>query len=633
MNVIESYLKAPINELISEFSSEIKQVINNRLLEYQTEEYNRNLYSKTLLFRTQPKKLYDFYLPLVLEKYETKIDSSKKKEFFKIYFSESTSKKKDLKLVDEEQLEIMNHLLKENVSVSKVETESITKLFQEGKYLTIIGDAGSGKSTLVKYLFTKSVEENFKIPIKIELRYLNNYDGSLVKYITNEIFKFHELGKSDRIIERLLESGKFLFFLDGYDEVNSNIKEKLTKDIDEFVKRFNDNFYLLTSRPFADIELLPLFHNYKIADLSDDEIVKFINKQIPTDEKELAEKIIASIKQEENQSYKSFLRNPLLLSMFILTFQSYSNIPQKKSVFYQQVFDTLYSVHDSVSKMAFVREKESGLSKDQFERILQMFSFLAFFEEKYSFEYHYIIQQLNLIKKNAKEFNFENNKLINDLLVSIAILSKEGTEFKFPHRSLQEFFAAYYVSVLSKENKQVLYKKMLDDFSKSSFGDLLKPKSKDDNFLSLLYEMDRIELLKLLILPSLQQINNELDSSEFKEIKSNAKHCMSSLLNNYMFLQRIKVATASSDAQREFLKFFNVLSSNSGILLNLAAGKDKNNKLQFETKDSDKNELLFSGIEDMRKYIKEFTNKKIVEFKQEIEDYEKGEFDIVNMVR
>ena len=101
----------------------------------------------------------------------------------------------------------------------------------------------------------------------------------MIKYITSEIFKFHELGKSDRIIERLLESGKFLFFLDGYDEVSSSIKEKLTKDIDEFVKRFNDNYYLLTSRPFADIELLPLFHNYKIADLSDDEIVKFINKQ------------------------------------------------------------------------------------------------------------------------------------------------------------------------------------------------------------------------------------------------------------------------------------------------------------------------------------------------------------------
>jgi predicted NACHT family NTPase len=631
MKGIESYLKAPINELISEFSAEIKQVVSNRLLEYQTEEYNRNLYSKTLLFRTQPKRLYDFYLPLILEKYETKIDINKRTKLLKRYIS----KEGKLKSANKESFEIMEHFLKENVSVSQVKTESIKEFFKEGNYLTIIGDAGSGKSTLVKYLFIKSVEDKFKIPIKIELRYLNTYEGSLIKYITNEVFKFHDLGKSDRIIERLLESGKFLFFLDGYDEVSSNVKEKLTKDIDEFVKRYNDNLYLLTSRPFADIELLPLFHNYKIADLSDNEIMKFVKKQIPTNEKELAEKIIASIQQEENQSYKSFLRNPLLLSMFILTFQSYSNIPQKKSIFYQQVFDTLYSVHDSVSKMAFVREKESGLSKDQFERILQMFSFLAFFEEKYSFEYQYIIEKLKIIKNNTKEFEFENSKLLKDLLVSIAILSKEGTEYKFPHRSLQEYFAAYYVSVLSKENKQVLYNKMLNEFSKSDFSDLILSKSKGDNFLSLLYEMDRIELLKSLIVPALERVNNDLTSSEFKEIKINVKHCLSALINNYVFLQRIKVVTKSSDTQKEFEKFFKALTETSGGIHLLVSGKEKEKekKLEVNTKNEKKYAILFAGIENLNVYIKEFTNKKVIEFKQEIKDFEQGEFDLVSMVK
>jgi hypothetical protein len=220
-------------------------------------------------------------------------------------------------------------------------------------------------------------------------------------------------------------------------------------------------------------------------------------------------------------------------------------------------------------------------------------------------------------------------------LVSIAILSKEGTEYKFPHRSLQEYFAAYYVSVLSKENKQVLYNKMLNEFSKSDFSDLILSKSKGDNFLSLLYEMDRIELLKSLIVPALERVNNDLTSSEFKEIKINVKHCLSALINNYVFLQRIKVVTKSSDTQKEFEKFFKALTETSGGIHLLVSGKEKEKekKLEVNTKNEKKYAILFAGIENLNVYIKEFTNKKVIEFKQEIKDFEQGEFDLVSMVK
>jgi len=54
--------------LTNEFSEEVKQVVNNNLLEYQLEEYNRNYRAKTLLHRVQPKNLKDFYQPLFIRK-------------------------------------------------------------------------------------------------------------------------------------------------------------------------------------------------------------------------------------------------------------------------------------------------------------------------------------------------------------------------------------------------------------------------------------------------------------------------------------------------------------------------------------------------------------------------------------
>ena len=63
-----------------------------------------------------------------------------------------------------------------------------------------------------------------------------------------------------------------------------------------------------------------------------EEIKSFIKRQFGKAEQELADKIIETISNEESKTYKSFLSNPLLLSMFIITYQTDSNIPQKKIV-------------------------------------------------------------------------------------------------------------------------------------------------------------------------------------------------------------------------------------------------------------------------------------------------------------
>lgn len=456
---LTTYFKSPIDKLLSFISKEFQQSFSNRLLEYQVEEYKRNFFSKTMLHRAEPKSLEEFYQPLFIR--EQKKGSHDK----------------------------------------KISTSSAKKLLSKYNYMTIIGSAGSGKSTIVKYLFTNCFTENYKIPIKIELRYLNEYKGSITDYIFNEIFTFQKLGFSNTIIDRLLSSDSFIFFFDGYDELNSAIKSKTTKDIDAFVQKYSANKYVITSRPYTTIDLLPLFTNFQVCDLEKNEIASFVKKQIPSNESELSEKIIKAINKSENISYSSFLSNPLLLSMFILTFQSYSDIPQKRSEFYDQVFDTLFSIHDSISKLAYVREKLSGLSKDQFEEVLQLFSFLSFFEEKFLFPTNYLTDKLNIIKSKKKNLLFDNDKFIDDLQVAIGILNKEGLDYTFPHRSLQEYFAALYISKLGLENKKLLYTKLKSEIEKG-IGSLLSK----DHFYGLLTEMDYNNLSTYLSIPLLEKI-------------------------------------------------------------------------------------------------------------------------------
>ncbi|NOQ75963.1 MAG: hypothetical protein GQ574_28410 [Crocinitomix sp.] len=455
----KDFLETPINKLISGFGREVTQMTKNRLLEYQVNEFKRNYYSKTLLHRSESIKLTDFYLPL----------------------------------------HVISLKNKESNKLKREPTDEISKLFGESHQLTLIGNAGSGKSTIVKYLFVNAILTDFKIPIKIELRYLNDYDGTLKDYIFDEIFLFEKLGFTSKIIDRLLGKGDFVFFFDGYDEITSNKKEATTKDIDRFVARYPDNYYLLTSRPYTNIETLPLFKNYLVCNLLDKEIPAFVKKQIPESEVELAQKIIKAISQIDNQSYRSFLSNPLLLSMFILTFQSYSEIPKKRSDFYKQVFDTLYSVHDSVSKLAFVREKQSGLPKEGFEELLRLFSFISYFDEKFIFKPEYLESKFTLIKQKKQELKFENASVIEDLQVAIGILNKEGVDYTFPHRSLQEYFAANYISNLSEANSELMLLRIRNSIETDWFYVF-----ENEHFFALLAEQCYRSLVKNIVIPLLK---------------------------------------------------------------------------------------------------------------------------------
>ena len=567
--VVGDKLKSLFENLVKEFGEEVKQVINNSILEYQVEEYIRNFSTKTLLHRVQPKNLKDFYQPLFI----TPCGNSHKPIGFKDYSN-------------------------------RISTSSISELFDNKKFITIIGNAGSGKSTIVKYLFLNAIDSKFKIPIKVELRYLNDFNGTVIEFIKDRIFKLSKLATHERIIEKLMSSGDFVFFLDGYDEINSTKKEKITKEIDDLVKLYNKNNYLLTSRPYTEIDLLPLFHNFEVCELSDDDINSFIKKQIPSEEEELCDKIIEAVNSQENVSYKSFLSNPLLLSMFILTFQSYSSIPQKRSEFYSQVFDALYSVHDSMSKLAFVREKQSGLSKEQIVEILKLFSFLSYFDEQFIFSGIYLEEKFKFIKEKKKNINFDNEKLINDLQVAIGILNKEGTDFTFPHRSLQEYFAAIYIFSLNDSNKNIVYQKLINLFTEEK---KFRQTSRD-NFHLLLSELDDKNVIKYAIIPFFEKFITEinLEEKKYKVIIHNFLS-LHSVFEAFSFILK---SNETFDANEKFNKQFQYYRQ-----------KEPNGKVdskEWEKKiDTYREKLAFEYINP---FLKSFIPK-LEKKKQELNDY------------
>ncbi|MGH1434028.1 MAG: NACHT domain-containing protein [Lewinella sp.] len=469
-------LRAPFDLLLSEVGGQVNQVASNRILEYQVSSLERCLFVKTILHRVKPVNLLEIYYRQGIKT----LNSDKDPWVF----------------------------------------NTVKELLEKERYITILGSAGSGKSTMLKYIFVKAIEEQDKIPVLIKLRHLSNYQESFEAFVFNRVFKLFNLGVNDNVIKKMLESDRFVFLLDGFDELVSSQRQRLTTELDQFVQKYSLNSFIVTSRPFVDIELLPLFANYEISSLSNEDIKKYIKKQLPAEEEELVEKIIESIETVQSSPLNEFLSNPLLLSMFILTFQSNSSIPEEKNIFYSQVIDVLFHTHDSLSKLGYERQRESNIPRSTFDKVMSMFCFISLFEEEILFTRDYCNEKFDFIKSKLQEVKFDNDKLIDDLLSALCIWTKEGYEYTFVHKSLQEYFAALFISKLEPKAKKKVFEKV--------FARLTNVKVHSDtdrrldftlfNFVSLLRELNEKAVTEEIVIPFLdffvEEVMNKFDGDK-----------------------------------------------------------------------------------------------------------------------
>ena len=299
--------------------------------------------------------------------------------------------------------------------------------------------------------------------------------------------------------------------------------------------------------------------------------------------------------------------------MFILTYQSYSEIPQKRSDFYKQVFDTLYSVHDSVSKLSFVREKQSGLSKERFEDLLKLFSFISYFEEKFLYQPEYLESKFTFIKEKKKSLSFDNQKVIEDLQVAIGILNKEGVEYTFPHRSLQEFFAANYISSLSDANKQAIYSKI-----KSTINKRWLYLIDNHHFLSLLAEQDYKSIITLLAIPLLTHEFDrakKVSAEEYGEMYDIV--CKVFLTAAHLLQQELREETIHNDFCKEHRPRIIIMGGS---------------KEYFTMPQLKKEKITEADIKKSLELINKNSDKWLADINKNIEDQEKSDSDIIDLI-
>ena len=92
------------------------------------------------------------------------------------------------------------------------------------------------------------------------------------------------------------------------------------------------------------------------------------------------------------------------------------------------------------------------------------------------------------------------------MTVSISIIIIDGIDYTFPHKSLQEYFAAILIKDLSIEQKKKVYTDKFNYLQRFTHGG-------NQNFYNLCYEIDKLAFSEFYILYNLKIIYNNFDLS------------------------------------------------------------------------------------------------------------------------
>ena len=454
-NCVEKMISSA-KDVVKDQIQKLKIDMNFAFRDFVQKTYDKYSKIKTILYKDAPQPLYDFF--------------------------------------------VCPDLLYEKRLIDAQDIDNVLRVLPNSHYYIIQGSGGIGKSTLLKHFVLNELFKHDLMPVLIELKDFNRSDESIENCIFDYLLRMGVHLKHE-YIEYALKTGCFLFLLDGYDELNDTKQGTFFGELNKICDKYDKNYFIISTRPVGDEPLIAFqrFIILKTNPFSKEKAISMMEK-ISFD-KTIKDKFLKQLDAELYEKHISFASNPLLLTIMLLTYDQYAEIPEKKHIFYSNAFETLYSKHDA-TKGGYKREMKTNLTQDVFRRTLSEVCFTSYLKSQYEFTQN---ELRGIIKKAC-----DNNKLdldvddyIRDLCISVCILYLDGRNYKFLHRSFQEYFTACYIKDMPEETMKLVTMHFIENSRRST-----------DQVLDMLYDMNQIVFERNVIIPILEEQEKNFNSKE-----------------------------------------------------------------------------------------------------------------------
>lgn len=318
-------------------------------------------------------------------------------------------------------------------------------LAEISKYIIVTGTGGIGKSMMMRHLLFDAIArypETGKLPIFILLKDFDDNDGTMLDYVSGLVTNY-ATGITRGMLVSMLEAGNCLLIFDGLDEISLKENNRFTKLLETFVDSYTDNQFIISTRPNKRIAPYLRFVPLYIQPFTKHQALALIDKISfrPDDES-----IKARFRDELNQrlfwKHKDFAENPLLLTIMLLTYEKFEDIPSKMHVFYRKAYEALAQEHDA--NKGFNRPLATELSADDFAAYLSEFCALSYCNEDFKLTKAQIYDYFNRlnIRKRRNDPKATAENFLYDLCNNLCMMYLENDIYRFTHRSFQEYFCA-----------------------------------------------------------------------------------------------------------------------------------------------------------------------------------------------
>lgn len=373
---------------------------------------------KTLLYNDQPKPFYDFYV-----------------------CNNITWRKR----VDRERPPFTKTLIVD---------ANIKKLADISRFIFITGAGGLGKSMMMRHLLINTIDnyETFKlIPVFIPLKDFDDTSGKLFEYIYSKIADFGgEITKED--FNSALLMGRCLLLFDGLDEIGMNNIGFFERELGPFTDKYSENYYVISSRPYQSFVSFERFCVLRLLPFSIEQSLHLIdNLDFRPDDPSIKAKFRDELRKRLYRTHRAFTENPLLLTIMLMTFEMFAEVPSQMHIFYREAFNALSRTHDA-SKGAYKRELKSKLSVDAFADLFAEICFRTYWDEKFEFSMPEFESYYQRLTTNYAKLVLAED-FMYDLCYSLCLMYLESGKYYFTHRSFQEYFSAVF---LSKQKDSVI---------------------------------------------------------------------------------------------------------------------------------------------------------------------------------
>lgn len=338
------------------------------------------------------------------------------------------------------------------------------------KYFRIIiqDTAGMGKSMIIRKIFLETIRNNSKIPVLIELRKLNK-ENTILKEFLNQINSINEKCEELFVLE-LINRGDFVFLFDGLDEISLNNRDFVLNDLNSFIEKAYNNYFVITSRPEESLKSFGGFISFNIKELTIDQTFKLFELYDNYNKRPIASDLSNLIKNGKYDGVKEFLGTPFLSTLLYKTFDYRKNIPSYKPQYYRMVYDALFENHDLTKEGYYKRDKYCGLHIDDFEQVLRYVGYKSMREGKIEFSKDEILHIINCAKTHCIGLEFQPSDFLEDLIKTVPLFRIEGLQYRWAHKNLQDYFAARFICIDTKDKRNKI---LLELSQTNKYDDLI----------------------------------------------------------------------------------------------------------------------------------------------------------------